>query len=390
MKVDILYTMHNKESTSWMQLLNSLRRHAVMAEEAGFDTLWLGEHHFDWGGSDLDPNPLLLFADLAVRTSKINFGTAALVLPLWHPIRLAEEIAMVDHLTGGRLSLGFVRGVIPNEVLNLNPTADRWRNPDASRAIFKEHLEIMRTAWTQESFSWKSERYTFPAPGIPRRQFVDPNPDTTKVVNLMEGAGFVDSMSLVPRTLQSPYPQLYSLTDTAKGYLEAAEIGLLPITWFPTGQKLMDLHELYRNKVASMTGQPVRSAGAGCGALRLAYVAPTEKAAREATEQMVNNFYRDIGKYRGPTMLLDEGEQPDDAKFENMSPWDILSEREQFFIGTPDTVIDKVISFSKKYGVERLLVEFGYGSISNDAAEPAVELWGKEVMPALVSAGIIH
>ena len=96
-------------------MLDNLRQQTVLAEELGFEAMWLGEHHFGpYGVGDL-PNPILLGADLAARTSRIRIGQMANIAPWWHPIRLAEDLAILDNMSGGRVEVGFGRGIWPYE-----------------------------------------------------------------------------------------------------------------------------------------------------------------------------------------------------------------------------------------------------------------------------------
>ncbi|MDF2444743.1 MAG: hypothetical protein JWR01_2946, partial [Subtercola sp.] len=87
----------------WSELLDDVRERAELADAYGFDGLWIGEHHFNAEGDDNLPNPVLLAADLAARTTRIRLGMGAVALPSWHPIRLAEDLAMLDHFSNGRV-----------------------------------------------------------------------------------------------------------------------------------------------------------------------------------------------------------------------------------------------------------------------------------------------
>lgn len=93
------------------QLLDTLREQVVLADELGFETIWLGEHHFGPYGFGNNPNAILVGADLAARTRRIRVGQLANIAVWWHPIRLAEDLAVLDHLTKGRTDVGFGRGV---------------------------------------------------------------------------------------------------------------------------------------------------------------------------------------------------------------------------------------------------------------------------------------
>ena len=99
-----------KKRFTQSQLLDSLREQVVMAEDMGFEAFWLGEHHFGPHGTGNIPNPILVGADLAARTKRIRIGQLANIAVWWHPLRLAEDIAVLDNLTRGRLEVGFGRG----------------------------------------------------------------------------------------------------------------------------------------------------------------------------------------------------------------------------------------------------------------------------------------
>ena len=113
MRFDVFTTVAASagEATGAVGVLDNLRQQTILAEELGFETMWPGEHHFGpYGVGDL-PNPILLGADLAARTSKIRIGQMANIAPWWHPIRLAEDLAILDNMTLGRVDVGFGRGI---------------------------------------------------------------------------------------------------------------------------------------------------------------------------------------------------------------------------------------------------------------------------------------
>ena len=106
-----------RNNDKYQELLKEVRDIAQMAEDLGFDALSTTEHHFHSEGYEASIAPLLLYTDLAARTERIKFASLGLVLPTWDPIRVAEEIAVLDHLTQGRFVAGFARGY-----------QDRWTN----------------------------------------------------------------------------------------------------------------------------------------------------------------------------------------------------------------------------------------------------------------------
>jgi Luciferase-like monooxygenase len=123
------------------------------------------EHHFSVWGRELLPNPLMTAVDLAARTKRIRIGLAAAIVTFWHPLRAAEDIALLDQLTGGRVEIGFGRGNYGLEASNLNPDADP--NDQARyKLVFDEAVSVIKAALTQERFSFKGKVYQFPAPGF--------------------------------------------------------------------------------------------------------------------------------------------------------------------------------------------------------------------------------
>lgn len=133
---------------------------AKLMDDLGFYALWMAEHHFQHEGYECIPNIILLGTHLASRTEKLKFGCAFNIVPMWHPIRLAEDYAMADILTDGRIIFGVGRGYHSREVESLgSPVIDN----DANRELFEEQMEIIFKAFNQESFSHQGKRYSVPA-----------------------------------------------------------------------------------------------------------------------------------------------------------------------------------------------------------------------------------
>jgi alkanesulfonate monooxygenase SsuD/methylene tetrahydromethanopterin reductase-like flavin-dependent oxidoreductase (luciferase family) len=148
---------------------------AKLADRLGYDTLWLTEHHFQYEGYEVTPNLILFGVHLAGLTKRLRFGQMFNVVPQWHPLRLAEDFAMADILTGGRLVFGVGRGTVPREAETLGaPVAsgdnEMSRQADQrNREIFEEAMEVIKAAWTNETFSYSGKHFTYPPPGIPDR-----------------------------------------------------------------------------------------------------------------------------------------------------------------------------------------------------------------------------
>ena len=202
----------------------------VWTEELGFDSIWLTEHHFiDYG---LSVSPSVLAAAAAMRTQRVRIGLAAAILPFHDPIRLAEELAMVDILSGGRLDVGVGRGNRPVEF-------EGYRVPQIeNRERFEETLAIMVKAWTEERFSFEGRHFTIPEVRVipkplqrphPPLYVVCVSPDTVEATAL-RGLPMLNSI------LRGPVDQLVSQRDTyvnacRKGGRSDAEIASLLSRW---------------------------------------------------------------------------------------------------------------------------------------------------------------
>jgi alkanesulfonate monooxygenase SsuD/methylene tetrahydromethanopterin reductase-like flavin-dependent oxidoreductase (luciferase family) len=380
MRVDLLYALTNRSGDmSWGEVLTATRQHAVMADKLGFDGIWLGEHHFDTDGTDACANPLMLAADIAARTERIRIGLAAVQLPLWHPVRLAEDLAMLDHFSGGRLEPAFARGIVDFEVMNLNPEADRWSaGPSKSEAIFEENFEIMRRAMTMDPFNHKGERYTFPHPGLKFKAAMG----AVEHPGYVDENGFMKGFGIVPQPVQKPTPPMYVVTESMSGFMGAARRDTGAITWYPTGKGLKDLFAAYQKELAERHDKQL-ALGERCAVLRLAFVAKTDEEARRVTESSVVAFAEYVNKVRRANMWLDIDEDPNDPNLAKIPMYDLMMERDHLMIGSPKTVIERMRRLSQTHNVKHWLLQMGFPGIRGPELESSLKLFGEEVLPAL-------
>jgi alkanesulfonate monooxygenase SsuD/methylene tetrahydromethanopterin reductase-like flavin-dependent oxidoreductase (luciferase family) len=155
---------------------------AQLMDRSGYDVFWLAEHHFQREGYECVPNILMLALHLAHKTERLKFGCGFNIAPMWHPLRLAEDFATVDYLTGGRVIFGVGRGYHTREVEAFGaPMLD----PDANRELFEEQIEIIFKAFNEQSFSHQGKYYTLP-PKVPYRGYE------------------LSELTLVPRPLRRP------------------------------------------------------------------------------------------------------------------------------------------------------------------------------------------
>ena len=153
------------------QMLDELRKLVVLAEQAGFDVFSTTEHHFHFEGYEASVAPLLLYTDLAARTERIKFASLGLVLPAWDPLRVAEEIAVLDHLTKGRFYAGFARGyqdrwvnVLGQQYHATGVPMDGSAIDQQNREVYEEMIEIIRKAGTEDAIMHNGKYYQIPYP----------------------------------------------------------------------------------------------------------------------------------------------------------------------------------------------------------------------------------
>ena len=151
-------------------------------DDHGYHALWLAEHHFQHEGYECIPNIMMTAVHLAHLTARLRIGCGFNITPMWHPLRLAEDFAAADILTGGRVIFGVGRGYHTREVETLGgPMLDA----EANRALFEEQVDIVMKAFHSESFSHRGPHYTLPPP-VPYRGYE------------------VKEITLVPRPLRQP------------------------------------------------------------------------------------------------------------------------------------------------------------------------------------------
>lgn len=371
MRFDVFHVLSNPgRSRSWQDLLDVTRERVELADELGFDGVWFGEHHFDADGTDQLPNPVMLAADLAGRTSRLRLGMAAVSLPLWHPIRLAEDLAMLDHFSRGRVDVAFSRGILAGEILNINPEADR-ANEEQSRAIFQEHLDIVKRAWTEDPFSWEGERYRVPYPGSRWAG--------KAYESYHDEQGELTGIAVIPQPVQQPIPPLYAVSQQTEGFRLAARQGLGVITSHPTGNRLLGLNEAYQDEAARV-GRPPH-VGEMCALVRDFCVAETDAEARRLMEPAMRTRFELIRSVRGLGAWLDVGEDPDDPQLNAMDGFDLMLERDYLLVGAPDSVAERMIRMHRELGVEHWLLSIG--SEAEPLARHSMRLMAEEVLPAV-------
>jgi alkanesulfonate monooxygenase SsuD/methylene tetrahydromethanopterin reductase-like flavin-dependent oxidoreductase (luciferase family) len=378
LKLGYFFTMENPEQARpYREIIDYATQQAILTEQGGFDAVWTGEHHFSHEGINILTNPIIFGTHLAGKTSTIRIGFAGLISTQWHPLRLAEDVAMLDQLSGGRVNCGLGRGIVLREMINLNLDADR-RNEPRQWALFRETVDIIKQAWTEEPFTYKGLFYRFPHPGVPD-QYARIAPARP---GFRSESGEYIGMSIEPKPFQKPHPPLFNVVDQTPGFVVAAELGMQPITWLRSTGGIREAFAAYRTRASELQSRDV-PLGEGCGILRIAVVADTMEEARKNAEPAVDLLYRDLVSGGRPrNIYADPGETLTDADFDKPY-FDFLFERDHLLVGTPDFVAERILHLRQELGFEHLLIQMWAPHVPDAAVFRSIELFCEEVIPII-------
>ena len=200
-------------SESFQRVLVNQIRQGVLADELGFNYWFMTEHHMQPEGVEFSPNPLIAETAIAARTSRIRLGQMANILTWHHPIRLAEQGAMLDVISGGRVEFGVGRGYQSRETEVLGGAmGSTVQDQERNRAFFQECFDIITKAWTQPSFSHLGEFFSLP-PSYTKWG----NPSTIAYFSQEHVGRDLDSvLDIGPPDMYSSGPPVYATTTTLK------------------------------------------------------------------------------------------------------------------------------------------------------------------------------
>lgn len=304
--------------------MNRYLDQAARCEELGFDWVSVSEHHY--APYQMTPNPMIMAAALTQRTSRVKIALLGPLVPLNNPVRLAEEIAMLDTLSGGRMVVLFLRGT-PNEHGTYDTPAA------ATRSMTQEGIDLILKAWQErEPFSWSGDNYKF------------------------------STISIWPRVQQEPHPIVYGSGNSEESLTFAAERRLGIAFSFAPPAMVKTLVKRYHEEADRAGWAPTADHVIYRG---LTYVAETDAEAQADAEAFFGNRAAEEAQMQSKTL----GGPP-------VLPL-ILH---PYFLGSPKTVLERYDEL-RDCGVGVTDLAFVIGSPEQQAR--SIELFGDRVLPEL-------
>jgi alkanesulfonate monooxygenase SsuD/methylene tetrahydromethanopterin reductase-like flavin-dependent oxidoreductase (luciferase family) len=318
---------------------------AENADAWGLDCVWLGEIHFTPARSVISAS-LQVASSIATRTKRLRVGTAVTVLPLNHPLRIAEEVATLDHISGGRFEFGIGRSGVVRSY-------DTYGIPyGESQARFREALEIIKLAWKGEPFSYEGQFYR------------------------------IANATVAPTPFQSPHPPMRMAATTSDTFPAVAKMGM-PVFIGLRAQEIPDLQDnlrLYRDAWRE-AGHP----GNGSVYLRIpVYTTTSEKAAAEEPRESLLAFIGRQTELARAAVGRAGTSKERAAQAERMAALtyeDILAKK--IISGTPPRVIERLQELREQLGIDGIVAEMNPGGkIPAELERRSMKMLAEEVMPA--------
>lgn len=381
----------------YQAMLTEIRELSQLAEDVGFDAISFSEHHFHSEGFEASVAPLKLLTDIAARTTRIKLGTLGLVLPTWDPIRLAEETAILDNLSQGRLCVGLARGyqdrwanVLGQKYHATAATMDGSDIDNRNRDLFEEFFEIVKAAWTQETLRIKGDNYEVPFPfeGIKRW----PPQEFTRRFGAgeLDDEGQVTRVCVIPRPYQDPHPPLWQPFSVSERTVRwCAEQAIVPWILIAEPQKFQMLCNAYTES-ATAAGHDF-APGQNIGAFRAVSLGNSTAEAQalgRKTQGGFLNFFGPFGFIEAFRLPEDDERFPGQALPPSEWTYDRLLRNNYAIAGTPDEVKRQVEELVENVPLEWFGWYFDQGLMPLDEAKRQLELFGEHVIPAFKDAGV--
>ncbi len=356
------------------RMLRELAEQARLADDLGYDSISFTEHHFHVEGFELSNNPILLDLFVAMQTRRIRVGQLGIVLPAQNPIRVAEDIAMLDHMTGGRANAGFARGyqrrwvdVMAQQLHGIHGARPHEHDAidAANRAAFEESFAIIKKAWTEDLLVHDGRYWRVPPSPTPW------DIEYTRRFGAGVTDGVVRAVGVVPKPLQRPHPPIFQpFASSERSIRWCAEEGVTAI--------LPPLHPVLEERLvrlyAETSGRPL---GDGVGVLRDVVVAETDDEAMA--------LWNDSGAYCGAAWFAPFGFSRGLEHPETGATPDLFAEG-LALVGSVDTVTRQLERLVARLPVRWLFAWTYNGLVPHERLMRSIERFATQVLPR-VAAG---
>jgi len=389
------------------RVVNRQYQQGVLADKLGYDYYFLTEHHFQPEGAEHSPNPLMIEAAIAVNTERIRLGQMANIAPWHHPVRLAEQAAILDVLSNGRLEFGIGRGYQAREAEVLGrPYGAGVQDSEANRAIFEECYEILIKCFTEESFSHHGEFFSIPPnylnwhhpQTIAFYEQEQVNRSVDQVMTLGEPTGkrgvqaattMLKEITVGPQPLQNPYPQFWMPMTTRRSAEWAASHGVNGIYAATPNNLLKRELDIY-HQAAEKAGWPDRN---GPGEFKRGWDSKRKRGV--VANRMVHVVDGSVGNeklyYQGVDMYMDYmnafgtlGVQLAEAGFDDTSSTSLAGSG-LHLVGSKQRVIDGFAELKEAGEFDDMFVVmlFDAHCLPEQMVEEQMQYFAEEIMPVL-------
>jgi alkanesulfonate monooxygenase SsuD/methylene tetrahydromethanopterin reductase-like flavin-dependent oxidoreductase (luciferase family) len=344
---------------------------AKLMDRVGFNAFWMAEHHFQPEGYECIPNVLMMALHLTHVTKQLKVGCGFNITPMWHPLRLAEDYAMADILSRGRVIFGIGRGYHTREVETFGaPLIDQAAN----REMFEEGVDLIFTSFNEESFSHKGRFYTIP-PEVPYRGYT------------------LKDITLVPRPLRLPVECWQPIQGgTQRAFDFMAKHGICGVIGGGSAEGgAVDRHMVAFRDAYARAGKPIELGERLSLGFQFLIADSREAGMHEAAKYYEENM-KMFGELRLVRALTDE--QIETMRDRHRAPAAKLPRIEDavkaggFLTGTADDIVEQLKAVEKRYpGLDRVTCSMAIGVPLNVALEQ-LQRFAEEVMPAFKGAKV--
>jgi alkanesulfonate monooxygenase SsuD/methylene tetrahydromethanopterin reductase-like flavin-dependent oxidoreductase (luciferase family) len=371
--------MAGVNAQNYQNMLWQVTRQAQLADDLGYWGLAFTEHHFHIEGFEESNNPILLDLYVAMQTKNIRVGQMANVLPFQNPIRLAEDIAMLDHMSRGRAFVGIARGYqkrwadVLGQTYHVGATfSDKSERDLANRERFVEHWEIMKALWTSETVSLSTKHWD-----LPPADLAFGHEAVVQYGRGQDADGVITEIGIAPKPLQKPYPQTFQpFSFSEESFRFAAQEGIVPIVMNTNDDVVSNLMRIYQEE-AEAAGHGQLRPGQRVGMFRDVLVSRDRDEAHYWAEQG-NGFI--FPAWFAPMGFSEVLRNPGETGPIG-GDYATLCDRGFEFVGTPDDINRQMEQLVKTHDPEYLLQWQYSGPVPHDIQMRSIELWATEIAP---------